>query len=87
MLLHVLDREEVTADVDQGTAVLEAGFVLDGDRRDAPVCRLDEARGFDLGRQELQQALHPVVEACARAAYDLDPAGAALELVALVPKL
>ena len=54
VLLHVLDGEEVTADVDQGTAVLEAGLVLDGDRRDAPACRLHEARGLDLGREELQ---------------------------------
>ena len=83
MLLHVLDGEEVTADVDQCTAVLEAGLVLDRDGRDVPACRLHEARGLDLGRQ----GLHPIVKACARAAYDLDTAGAALELVALVPKL
>ena len=54
VLLHILDGEEVTADVDQCTAVLEAGLVLDRDGRDVPVCHLHEARGLDLGRQELQ---------------------------------
>lgn len=60
MLLHILDRDKVTARIEHDSAVAESGGVLNVYARSHPCHTIDGCAAFHLGGQQLQEALHGV---------------------------